>query len=336
MSWLAFALCGPILWAISVHLDKYLVERYFKDADVIVLLIFTALMGLLLMPVIAWFEPGVFQRDLTSILLMMLSGLFYMTGITFYLRALQNHEASMVAPFFQSSPMFGYVLGYLVLGETLTPLQLLGGALIIGGVLSVSIGSGPKRERFRWQLAALMLCAGFVLSLSTLIFKAFALKDEFWETAFWMFAGEALFGFGFLCIGRYRRQFVICSAQRRRADRAQRLQRTDQSRRRAGQPLRADLCAARHRSGHRLDHDAVRVRHRRAADAAVPRDQPRESLRPRIRAEGHRGDPGRHRRYPGEPLGFSDKLAPARRLELEPNRPAARHSAPSLGRPDFR
>ena len=53
-----------------------------------------------------------------------------------------------------------------------------------------------------------MLCAGFVLSLSTLIFKAFALKDEFWETAFWMFAGEALFGVGFLCIGRYRRQFI--------------------------------------------------------------------------------------------------------------------------------
>ena len=53
MSWLAFALCGPILWAISVHLDKYLVERYFKDADVIVLLIFTALMGLVLMPIIA-------------------------------------------------------------------------------------------------------------------------------------------------------------------------------------------------------------------------------------------------------------------------------------------
>ena len=74
-------------------------------------------------------------------------------------------------------------------------------------MLSVSIGRGPKRERFRWQLAALMLCAGFVLSLSTLIFKAFAVKDEFWATTFWMFAGEALFGVAFLCIGRYRRQF---------------------------------------------------------------------------------------------------------------------------------
>src|SRR4029077_4773083 len=37
---------------------------------------------------------------------------------------------------------------------------------------------------------------------------AFAIKDEFWETAFWMFAGEALFGAGALCMGRYRRQFI--------------------------------------------------------------------------------------------------------------------------------
>ena len=165
-------------------------------------------MGLVLMPIIAALVPGVFQRDMTSIVLMTLSGLFYMTGITFYLRALQGHEASMVAPFFQSSPLFGYILAYLVLGETLTRTQLLGGALIVFGVLSVSIGSGPKRERFRWQLAALMLCAGFVLSLSTLIFKAFAIQEEFWATTFWMFAGEALFGIGFLCIGRYRRQFL--------------------------------------------------------------------------------------------------------------------------------
>jgi drug/metabolite transporter (DMT)-like permease len=208
MSWLVFALCGPILWAISVHLDKYLVERYFKDADVIVLLIFTALMGLVLMPIIAVFVPGVLARDLTSILLMTLSGILYMTGITFYLRALQGHEALLVAPFFQTSPLFGYLLAYLVLGETLTPRQLGGAALIITGVLAVSIGRGPLLERFRWQLAALMLCAGFVLSLSTLIFKVFAVQDEFWATAFWMFWGEALFGAGFLCVGRIRREFL--------------------------------------------------------------------------------------------------------------------------------
>src|ERR1700749_772660 len=110
MSWLAFALCGPILWAISTHLDKYLVERYFKDADVAVLMLFTALMGLALMPIIAWFDPAVFQRDLQSTLLMKLSGFLYMLGMTFYLRALQGNDAAVVAPFFQASPLFGYAL----------------------------------------------------------------------------------------------------------------------------------------------------------------------------------------------------------------------------------
>jgi uncharacterized membrane protein len=207
MTWLVFALCGPILWAISTHLDKYLVERYFKNADVAVLLLFTALMGLVLMPIIAFFEPKLMERDLLSIALMSLSGLLYMGALYFYLQALQGHEASVVAPFFQSSPLFGYVLAYLVLGETLTGTQLAGGALIVFGVLSVSIAGGRQRERFRWKLAALMLTCGFVMSLSTLIFKAFAVKDEFWATTFWMFAGEAVFGAGFLCIGTCRRQF---------------------------------------------------------------------------------------------------------------------------------
>jgi len=207
MNWLGFALCGPVLWAISTHLDKYLVERFFKDTDVVVLLVFTAWIGVVLMPVIWFFHPDVVQRDVGEILLMSLTGILYMTAITFYLQALQGHEASVVAPFFQASPLFGYALAYFILKETLSGTQLLGGALIVSGVVFVSIGGGPKRERFQWRLAALMLTCGFVLALSWLIFKAFAVHDEFWATTFWMFAGEALFGAAFLGIPRYRRQF---------------------------------------------------------------------------------------------------------------------------------
>ena len=90
---------------------------------------------------------------------------------------------------------------------TLAAILMISVVAIIGGVLFVSVGSGKRREGFRWQLAALMLCCGLVMSLSTLIFKAFAVKDEFWATTFWMFAGEALFGLAFLCISHYRRQF---------------------------------------------------------------------------------------------------------------------------------
>ena len=70
MSWLVFAFSGPVLWAISTHLDKYLVERFFKETDVAVLVVFTALIGLLLMPVIAAFDPSVLTRDVSSVALM--------------------------------------------------------------------------------------------------------------------------------------------------------------------------------------------------------------------------------------------------------------------------
>jgi drug/metabolite transporter (DMT)-like permease len=207
-----------VLWAISVHLDKYLVERFFKDSNVALMVLFTALVVVLALPIIWYFEPAVLNPSLGSIALIAFAGILYMTGMLFYLRALQNEEASVVAPFFQTGPLFGYVLAYLVLGETLSPRQLLGGALIIGGALFVSIRVAPSHPSaasgggegrgFKTRLAALMVACGFIMALASLIFKVFALKVEFWTTTFWMFAGEGIFGAALLMIPLYRRQFI--------------------------------------------------------------------------------------------------------------------------------
>jgi uncharacterized membrane protein len=212
MSWLVFAFSGPILWAISTHLDKYLVEKYFKCSNVAVLLIFTALIGLLALPFIWFLDPQVVSVGLANAALMTLSGILYMGAMLFYLRALQSEEASVVAPFFQAAPLFSFVLGYLVLGETLSPTQMAGGALIIGGTLLVSLRPDPRntevKARFNFRLAALMLACALALAVSALIFKIFAVSDEFWPTTFWMFVGEALFGAALLAIRSYRKQFI--------------------------------------------------------------------------------------------------------------------------------
>jgi drug/metabolite transporter (DMT)-like permease len=208
MSWLLFAFSGPVLWAISTHLDKYLVERYFKHSDVAVLLIFTALIGAITLPFISYLEPKVVDLSFGNAALMALSGVLYLGGMLFYLRALQTEEASAVAPFFQAAPLFGFVLGYLVLGETLSPEQMVGGALIVGGTLLVSLRAERRRTSFNWRLAALMLTCALSLAVSSLIFKMFALRDDFWPTTFWMFVGEALFGTALLAVRSYRRQFI--------------------------------------------------------------------------------------------------------------------------------
>jgi uncharacterized membrane protein len=208
MSWLVFAFSGPVLWAISTHFDKYLVERYFKHSDVAVLLLFTAFIGVLALPFIAVYEPTVFRLDAGSIALIVLAGVLYMGAMLFYLHALQSEEASVVAPFFQAVPLFGYVLAYFILGETLSAAQMAGGGLIIVGTLIVSIRLGQNVRIFKARLALLMLACGLAAAVSGLIFKAFAIKVEFWTTTFWMFVGEAVFGAALLLVGTYRRQLA--------------------------------------------------------------------------------------------------------------------------------
>ena len=190
-----------------MHLDKYLVERFFKATDVAVLLLFTAFIGVLMLPFIWIYDPEVTGLNPGSMALIMLSGVFYMSAMLLYLRALQFEEASVVAPFFQAGPLFGYVLAYLVLGETLTGRQMAGGGLIICGALIVSLRFGQSVKAFKVRLAAQMLACGFIMALSGLIFKIFAIKVEFWTTTFWMFVGEALFGLALLTIASYRQQF---------------------------------------------------------------------------------------------------------------------------------
>ena len=89
MSWIALAFCGPVLWAISTHIDKYLVERFFKETGVGTLLIFTSLIGLVGLPII-WVFVDVWTIGTTGVVVTSISGLLYMIAMYFYLRALQQ------------------------------------------------------------------------------------------------------------------------------------------------------------------------------------------------------------------------------------------------------
>ncbi len=206
--WLLFALSGPVMWAASTHIDKYLVEKYFKNSSTTVLMVFTALIGLFMLPFIWWFVPGVFALPLSSIAVMAASGVLGMGAMLFYLQALQTSEASVVAPMFQLSVLWGALLAYLLLGELLTGVQELGALLIVASALLLSVDSSLRFTRDNARFVVLMLCATFVLALSSVIFKYFAVHDEYWSTAFWVFVGEALFGAGILCVPAYWRQFL--------------------------------------------------------------------------------------------------------------------------------
>ena len=205
--WLLFAFSGPVLWAASTHIDKYLVDRYFKNSDTAVLMVFTALIGALMLPLIWHFEPGVSLLSLSAVAVMVASGILYMGAMLFYLRAIQAEEASVVAPLFQVSTLFTFLFAYVLLGEVLTWIEIGGGGIIVCGALLLSLNFTTRVQRLKLRLVVLMVGCSIVLSLASVIFKYFAVRDDFWITTFWMYVGEALFGLGIIAIPSYRRQF---------------------------------------------------------------------------------------------------------------------------------
>lgn len=208
MLWLVFALLGPISWAASTHIDKYLVEKYFKHSETAVLMVFTAIVGVIALPVIWFFEPGVLRLSFADAGIVALSGAMYMGAMLFYLRAVQSEEASVVAPLFQFSAVFTLLLGYVLLHEVLSWVQLGGVALILVGALVVSVDGRAFLRQFKLRLLTLMMAATGILALSTVVFKLFAVETGFWSTTFWMFVGEAVFGAGILCVPTAFREFV--------------------------------------------------------------------------------------------------------------------------------
>src|ERR1700760_1303576 len=133
--WLLFAFSGPLFWAISTHIDKYLVDRYFRHADTTVLMVFTALVGLLFLPLIWFFDADVLKPGPGPIAVMIAAGILYMGAMLFYLRAIQSEEASIVAGLFQANTLFTFLLGWLFLHEKLSWASGAGCAAIVAGAL---------------------------------------------------------------------------------------------------------------------------------------------------------------------------------------------------------
>ena len=207
--WLLYAFSGPILWAASTHIDKFLVDKYFRDSDTAVLMVFTALLGVIALPVIWLFEPRVLALPWLATGVMTASGILYMGAMLFYLRAIQTEEASVVAPLFQANTLFTFALGVIVLHEMPRWQQLVGAALVVAGALGLSLDKRMHLSSFKPRLVLLMLAATFAVALSSVVFKFFAVRDEFWSTTFWTFVGEDLFGGAILAVPKYRRQFLV-------------------------------------------------------------------------------------------------------------------------------
>jgi drug/metabolite transporter (DMT)-like permease len=161
MSWFFIALCAPFLLACANHNDKFLLSRYLKEKSIGSLVIFPSLLSGVAIPIVLFNQPEVHDVSLVQGSAVVATGMLSVLAAVCYLYALDLDETSFVTPFYQTVPIFAYVLGYFILGETITLWQGLASLVIIAGALALSFEVGWRGMRFRRNVVALMLAASY-------------------------------------------------------------------------------------------------------------------------------------------------------------------------------
>jgi drug/metabolite transporter (DMT)-like permease len=129
--------------------------------------------------------------------------------IVFYLFALEIEEISSVVPWFLSVPIFGYILGFFFLGETLTFSQFIGSGIIFLGLILISLDFSKDKKKFKHKPVLYMLFACIAVAISGVIFKFVTVENNFWVSSFWEYLGLGVSGlFIFIFIPHYRKSFL--------------------------------------------------------------------------------------------------------------------------------
>lgn len=211
MTWFFVALIGPFLYALTNYIDKILLEKYFKKSGIGTILLFSSLISVFALPFFWLMDRTVLDVSFVNILILAVKGMLSVGVLWCYLIALRDEETSVVIVFYQLVPVLGSILGYFLLGEVLTHMQLISMAIIIFGttIIAFEIDSDNHFKLRKKSTIIPMLGASFFWALGGTIFKAVALEENLWRSLFWEHVMMVLVGSGiFIFIRSYRENFI--------------------------------------------------------------------------------------------------------------------------------
>lgn len=209
-SWFFVALAGPLLWATTNHIDKYILTHHLKGRGVDSLMLFSTLVALPLLPIFyVLAHDSIRTVSPTHAAILLIVGILSAIAIWFYLYALEEEEASIISPLFQTIPLFGAAFAYLLLGETLSQKEAFGCFLIIAAAMILTLELDEEfRVRFKTRTLLLMLGSALLFGFYETMFKVASLENDFWAAIFWEHLGLLVVGLALLTVPRYRHDFM--------------------------------------------------------------------------------------------------------------------------------
>lgn len=178
MNWLVFVAINVFTDAFRIFLDNYISDYYFKGRNSVSQKlyhgVFYIVFALIVLPLCgAHFDATPFVALLPFVVAGFISGL---GGIPYY-KALELDDSTNLGIFIQLAPILYLIAGWLFLGETISPLQLIAFVIIISAPLLILF---TTRKRSRGvKLRAIAFASLYVLLavIGNSIFVNFAKSD---------------------------------------------------------------------------------------------------------------------------------------------------------------
>lgn len=210
MNWFLIALIGPFLYALTNYIDKILLDKYFKESGIGTILLFSSLISIFTLPIFFLLDNTVLSVSPFNIFILAVKGILSVGVLWCYLIALRKEEASVVIVFYQLVPVFGGILGYFLLDEVLTTMQLISMAIIILGTTIISFEvDSDNHFKLRKETIIPMLAASLFWASGGVFFKTVALEENLWRSLFWEHLMIVIVGvLIFIFIKSYRKNFV--------------------------------------------------------------------------------------------------------------------------------
>lgn len=211
---LLLAAAAATLYAITNHIDKFLVSKASAHADHRALVVMSTLvaggMMMLIYAIICGFRIEVF--DVRSLLVLAGSAILYAITLSIYFCALKRDDTTIIVIMFNLIPVFSLLLSPLILrDQEVRPLQLLGCLIVLAAAMIVTFESDKKRFS-KSKLVTFIMMAFVSLGYSMwFILTRFVTQDHnFEQTTFWLNAMIFLVGIiAFLLLRKYRKSFLV-------------------------------------------------------------------------------------------------------------------------------
>ena len=191
------AIAAATLYALTNHIDKYLISKGVKHADYRSLLVVSTLIAGAVMSIIYFFVCGCsISFDWKSFLILVGNSIIVSFAYVLYFKSLSREDTTIVAIMFQLIPVFMLVLSPLILpDQTISPIQLVGG--FIATLAAILVTYEPSKKRFaKGKLVTLgmMTLVSIAYAIWFILERYVTLDHDFNQMMFWTNASQFVVG----------------------------------------------------------------------------------------------------------------------------------------------